>query len=127
MVYCSNCGIERHYPTEAHSRDDGHICCNCIGCANENGKCKLWIEQNPTTILTPTSKAPAIDLFLSTLSRQSRELVIADRVCMFCKDSEGNSKPIGEFRDRLSEQEYTISGMCQSCQASTFNVDGLGE
>ena len=46
---------------------------------------------------------------------------------MFCKDSEGNSKPIGEFRDRLSEKEYTISGMCQSCQDSTFNVDGLGE
>jgi hypothetical protein len=30
------------------------------------------------------------------------------------------NKPIGEFRDQLSVQEFGISGMCQSCQDSVF-------
>jgi len=29
-------------------------------------------------------------------------------------------KPVGEFKDRLSEKEYQISGMCQKCQDSFF-------
>ena len=35
-------------------------------------------------------------------------------VCVTC------GGPIGEFRDRLSEREYKISGMCQKCQDSVF-------
>lgn len=27
------------------------------------------------------------------------------------------------FKDKLSAQEYYISGMCQSCQDKVFNVD----
>jgi hypothetical protein len=30
-------------------------------------------------------------------------------------------KPVGEFKDALSEKEYSISGMCQVCQDSVFN------
>ena len=42
----------------------------------------------------------------------------ADRVirsqCVTC------AKPIGEFKDAISKQEYSISGMCQECQNSVF-------
>ena len=30
--------------------------------------------------------------------------------------------PVVEFRDKLSEEEYYISGMCQECQDSVFGV-----
>lgn len=36
----------------------------------------------------------------------------------------GCGEPIGEFRDALSRREYTISGLCQTCQDSIF---GRGE
>lgn len=29
-------------------------------------------------------------------------------------------EPIKGFKDELSKKEYTISGMCQSCQDKTF-------
>ena len=32
------------------------------------------------------------------------------------------SREIGEFRDALSKKEFSISGMCQSCQDSVFGV-----
>ena len=32
----------------------------------------------------------------------------------------GNPVDPAEFRDKLSEKEYTISGMCQECQDSVF-------
>jgi hypothetical protein len=32
------------------------------------------------------------------------------------------AKPVGKFRDDLSRREYGISGMCQKCQDSIFNV-----
>ncbi len=38
------------------------------------------------------------------------------KVCVFCE------KPAIEFRDKLSEREYTISGMCQDCQDETFGI-----
>ena len=41
---------------------------------------------------------------------------IKKKICPMCK------KPIGKFRDNLSEKEYTISGMCQECQDKIFGV-----
>ena len=45
---------------------------------------------------------------------------LADRimngVCTFC------SVTLDEFRDEMSAKEYSISGMCQSCQDKTFGV-----
>lgn len=35
----------------------------------------------------------------------------------------GCGKPVEGFRDRLSEKEYTISGLCQNCQDEIFGVD----
>jgi len=28
--------------------------------------------------------------------------------------------PVGKFKDKLSEQEFHISGLCQKCQDSVF-------
>ena len=45
---------------------------------------------------------------------------LADRiingVCTFCNIT------LDEFRDELSAKEYSISGMCQSCQDKTFGA-----
>ena len=41
-------------------------------------------------------------------------------LCPFCRD------PIGEFRDALSLREFKISGLCQSCQDSVFNLEENG-
>lgn len=64
----------------------------------------------------PSKKAPQIDLALSRLTGKSREIQIASAQCMTCS---GNAT---EFTDDLSRREYTISGMCQTCQDSTFNA-----
>jgi len=34
----------------------------------------------------------------------------AIRICMFCKQE------VKGFKDYLSKQEYSVSGMCQACQ-----------
>jgi len=65
--------------------------------------------------MEPTSKSPAIDLFISGLVGKSREIQIASNLCMTCN---GNAS---SFRDELSIREYSISGMCQMCQDQIFN------
>jgi len=65
--------------------------------------------------MEPSCKSPMIDLMLSNLAGKSREIQIASNLCMLCP---GNAKA---FRDTLSAQEYTISGMCQICQDQIFN------
>ena len=65
--------------------------------------------------VTPTSKAPAIDLLLSEMAGKSREITLAENKCMTCK---GDAI---EFKDALSFKEYQISGMCQVCQDGVFN------
>jgi hypothetical protein len=42
--------------------------------------------------------------------------LIANKKCPCCKSD------IGPFRDALSKKEYSISGMCQSCQDAVFGV-----
>ena len=65
-----------------------------------------------------TKKSPAIDHFLSTLMGKSRQVVIRNGLCMTC-DTQGNLSP-RNWKDDLSRKEYTISGMCQSCQDEFF-------
>ena len=64
--------------------------------------------------INPTSKAPAIDLMLSSLAGKSREIQIASKLCMTCNSNADT------FNDELSIKEYSISGMCQSCQDKVF-------
>lgn len=59
-------------------------------------------------------KQPAIEAFLTFVSGVSRVEVISTDKCM--------PRPIGcggdasSFRDDISKEEYTISGLCQTCQ-----------
>lgn len=39
--------------------------------------------------------------------------------CSFC----GNKINFDDFTDKLSEKEFIISGLCQSCQNKIFNYD----
>ncbi len=67
-----------------------------------------------------TKKSFAIESLLSTLTSEHRPTTIAGNKCI--------SAPIGcgsdalEFRDAISQKEYTISGMCQKCQDEFFGV-----
>jgi len=67
----------------------------------------------------PTKKAPQIDAFLSTLTGVSRPKAILANTCTWCK------KEALDFTNDLSRKEYTINGMCQSCQDSVY--DSLSE
>jgi hypothetical protein len=50
-----------------------------------------------------------------------RTTAIHNDMCV--KRPYGCGEPIGPFRDQLSETEYTISGLCQTCQDSVFGRD----
>jgi hypothetical protein len=63
-------------------------------------------------MLVPSDKNPAIENFLEDLAGRSSS--ITEGLCV--KPPYGCGKPITEFRDERSAKEYTISGLCQSCQ-----------
>jgi hypothetical protein len=62
-----------------------------------------------------TKKAPAIDALLTAITGRDRVESVAKNVCNFC------GQPVDKFKDRISEREYSISGMCQACQDFTFS------
>ena len=64
----------------------------------------------------PTKKHPEIEAHLSTLTGVSRPKAILANTCTWCK------KAALDFTDDLSRKEYTISGMCQSCQDKTYGA-----
>ena len=54
---------------------------------------------------------------------RSRMLALAGKGCVKCGASVVLTKDGGlDFRDELSEKEYTISGLCQTCQDGIFGV-----
>lgn len=56
----------------------------------------------------PDPNKPVFKLFPGAIDQINKNL------CPCC------GREIGEFRDALSEKEYSISGMCQSCQDEVF-------
>lgn len=64
-----------------------------------------------------TEKSPEIDGLLESITGRNRKQSVENGVCTTCG---GEAK---EFRDALSEKEFTISGMCQECQDSVFGRD----
>ena len=66
--------------------------------------------------LEATFKHQGIEQMLTNLTGVSRVGAVSESSCVTCK---GNAT---SFRDALSQKEYTISGMCQSCQDSVFGV-----
>jgi hypothetical protein len=67
--------------------------------------------------MKPTHKAPAIDKMLTAMTGISRTDAGERNICVLCR------KPAVEFRDALSQKEYRISGMCQTCQDGVFDED----
>ena len=68
--------------------------------------------------MEPSKKLPEMKEFIDKLSSnffgRKRTDSIEREVCVSC------GKEAKEFRDKLSEKEYTISGLCQACQDLTF-------
>jgi hypothetical protein len=60
----------------------------------------------------PSKKSPKIEELLNTAV--GRTSAIESDVCALC------GQPATSFRDELSRKEYTIGGMCQSCQDKVF-------
>ena len=72
--------------------------------------------------MRPSQKSPEIEKLLDKFSyltnngtRRTRTYSIKNNICLIC------GSPV-QFRDKLSEKEYTISGMCQKCQDETFKL-----
>jgi hypothetical protein len=43
-----------------------------------------------------------------------RRKAIKSDACVFCE------APAKEFKDEISKKEFTVSGLCQTCQDKTF-------
>tara|TARA_R100000963_G_C4614381_1_gene83764 strand:+ start:129 stop:359 length:231 start_codon:yes stop_codon:yes gene_type:complete len=72
--------------------------------------------KNEQYSLEATFKHQGIEQMLSKLTGVSRVGAVAEASCVTC------SGEASSFRDSLSQKEYTISGMCQSCQDSVFGI-----
>jgi len=68
--------------------------------------------------MRPSSKNPAIDKWLSDIMGVDRVTTIRKDRCVSCKTSVNNVE--NDFRDALSLREYSISGLCQTCQDKTY-------
>lgn len=75
------------------------------------------LEKAVKEAMIATKKSPAINDLLSKLAGKDRRATITQGGCMTC-DTTGIT--VDSFRDALSIKEYTISGMCQSCQDGVF-------
>jgi hypothetical protein len=72
--------------------------------------------------MEPTEKSPAIDAALAAITGVSRTDSIAGAQCVF-RNLRPDIEHTFEFRDELSQQEYRISGICQSCQDIVFEPE----
>ncbi len=68
--------------------------------------------------MNPSNKSPEMNQLLENLSsvifKRSRLACIKGGVCVCC------GKSSTSFKDKLSEKEYSISGLCQKCQDGAF-------
>ncbi len=62
-----------------------------------------------------TAKAPAIEDLMESVAGNRRE----EGKCVF-RNTYSDQEHSLEFRDDLSKREFTISGMCQTCQDQIF-------
>ena len=66
----------------------------------------------------PSQKSEAMEAAITSMFGVDRRSCIARNVCVPAPN--GCGKPAGEFRDAASKKEYTMSGMCQTCQDNFF-------
>lgn len=64
--------------------------------------------------MKPTYKDSSIDGVIKRTFGVDRRAAITSDVCVMC------GKPATQFRDALSQKEFSISGMCQQCQDKVF-------
>jgi len=66
----------------------------------------------------PSKKSPEmeryIDLYSKKMFGKTRTTAIYNDVCVICGGD------ASRFKDTLSRKEYSISGLCQTCQDKTF-------
>jgi hypothetical protein len=63
-----------------------------------------------------TYKHPSLDNALKDIFGLDRIESFFNNVCVSCK------KEAQEFKNDLSRKEYTISGLCQTCQDKVFSL-----
>ena len=72
--------------------------------------------------MEPTIKSPSIEDFLTALTGISRVAAVRGGTCTSCKTTKITEDT---FRDDLSRKEFTISGLCQTCQDDVFGEDDV--
>ena len=72
-------------------------------------------------MVSPTPKDPSVEAVLSAITGRDRVSTIRGNGCVFVELSPGTHST--EFRDELSKKEYSISGLCQSCQDDVFGEE----
>ena len=65
-------------------------------------------------------KDSKIDNFIFSMMGRDRTAAIAAGECVTCESTGNNAE---SFSDDLSRKEYSMSGMCQSCQDDFFGGD----
>lgn len=68
----------------------------------------------------PSYKSPLVAGLLQNLA--GRTTAILSDTCVKPPFGCGRSAPPGSFRDALSAKEFTVSGLCQSCQDEMFGT-----
>ena len=70
--------------------------------------------------MKPSPKNPvlaqAMDRLAFATYGRTRTAAIHNNMCVAC------GQAVGQFRDKLSEKEFSMSGMCQKCQDKTFDI-----
>jgi|TARA_R110002012_G_scaffold255404_1_gene435343 hypothetical protein len=84
----------------------------------------MWYNRGMKDEIKAAFKAPQVDALLSEIIFNGKDRVtcISEGICVTCDEAHGLVAT--SFRDDISRKEYSISGMCQSCQDDVF---GHGE
>ena len=64
--------------------------------------------------MQPSVKSNQIEELLTSILGRSRIESVKNKSCVSCNDTDVT------FKDELSVIEYSISGLCQTCQDSIF-------
>ena len=106
-IDCTSCGKLMALSNATHI-DHQYLCPTCF-------------ERNTMS----EEKSLEMETLLNAITKQafgmSREEATTKQICVICKQD------ATEFRDALSEKEYSISKLCQKCQDQVFNHEVFEE
>jgi hypothetical protein len=72
-----------------------------------------FLQNEDYKLAIPTEKNSEIEALITSFTGRSRVNSIRSDVCVFSENGEEHNML---FADDLSAKEFTISGMCQTCQ-----------